>query len=252
MLLTFSRLPGADFVINPYIGCGFGCKYCYAKFMAKFVAGKHGLSEDKKALQQQWGKWVVPKIKEVKNFENELLKMANKLAGRTILLSSVTDPYQPVEAKYKLTRKILRIWAKVAPKNANLEILTRSALILRDIDLFAKIKNLTIGMSISILPKNKFRKIEPYSPLIDVRIKTLHELKQAGLNVYAFVAPVWPSEVDKLIETLERLRKLGIPVQYIELLNKISRRQFNVDFSEEELETLQKIAGSVEAFLIQH
>jgi len=220
--------------------------------MAKFVAGKHGLSKDYMSLQKDWGKWVVPKIEAVEAFENELSKMSARLAGKTTLLSSVTDPYQPAEAKYKLTQQILKTWAKVNPQCAKLEILTRSALVLRDIDLLAKINNLTIGMSISVLPKQNFREIEPYSPDIKVRINTLHKLKQVGINVYAFVAPVWPGEVKNLLQVVENLQKFKIPVKYIELLNKISCRQFKVDFSQEELEGLHKIAKGVGALLIHH
>ena len=255
MLLTPSRLPGADFVINPYIGCGFGCKYCYAKFMAKYVAGRSGrcgLSADKKELQQQWGKWVVPKIKDVDNFESEIKRMSAKLTGKTTLLSSVTDPYQPAEVKYKLTRKVLEIWANYAPTDAKLEILTRSALILRDIDILRQIPNLLIGMSLSILPQDKFRQIEPYSPVLTARINTLIKLKQARLKVYAFVAPVWPGQVAQLQQVVQELKKHKIPVRFIELLNKIARRQFGGEFEQEEILKLRAISKAARALLIEH
>ena len=252
MLLTPSRLPGADFVINPYIGCGLGCKYCYAKFMAKYVAGKRGLSADKKKLQQQWGKWVVPKIKDVDNFESEIKRMSAKLAGKTTLLSSVTDPYQPAEARYKLTQKVLRIWTQYAPPNARLEILTRAVLVLRDINLLQQIQNLTIGMSISILPKERFRQIEPYSPVLTARINTLIKLKQAGLKVYAFVAPVWPGQVAQLRQVVQELKEHKIPVRFIELLNKVARRQFGVEFEQEEILKLRAISRDAKALLIEH
>src|SRR3989344_9317653 len=91
-ILVPSKLPGCDYVINCYTGCRFGCSYCYASFMGRFV--------DKKV--SDWGEYVFAKINVPQLLEKELLKLKNKGKGKTILLSSVTDPFQGVEAKYKL------------------------------------------------------------------------------------------------------------------------------------------------------
>ena len=245
MLITPSRLPGADFVINPYIGCGFGCKYCYAKFMAKFVAGKYGLTNDAKKLRQNWGNWVIPKTHDVKLFAKELKQKYKKLTGKTVLMASVTDPYQPLEAKLKLTRQILEAWLNVSPKTT-LEILTRSSLILRDIDILLKIfrnQKLNIGISISVLPRAIFRDIEPKAPLPKVRLKILEKLQKAGLKPYAFIAPVWPGELKQLKTIVSALRKHDLPIRYIELLNQNARRNFNVEFSNQEVAEIRKLEG---------
>ncbi len=243
MLITPSRLPGADFVINPYIGCGFGCKYCYAKFMAKFAAGKYGLTNNAQKLRQSWGNWVIPKINDVKLFAKELNQKYKKLTGKTVLMASVTDPYQPLEAKLKLTRRILEAWHKINPK-ATLEILTRSSLILRDINILLKIfgnQKLNIGISISVLPQDIFRKIEPKAPLPKVRLKILEKLQEAGLKPYAFIAPVWPGQLKQLKTIIATLQASNIPIRYIELLNKPARRNFNVEFSNQEIVEIRKL-----------
>ncbi len=251
MLIIPSALPGVDYVINPYFGCGFGCKYCYARFMARFVAGKHGLSDNVNDLQRSWGNWVIPKVDDVNNFGEELKKKLVKLQGKKVLLSSVTDPYQPKEAQFKLTRKILKTWLNIQP-NAQLEILTRSALILRDLDLLKEfvlrtqdmeVASLTVGVSISVIPEDRFRELEPYAPLPRVRVDVLKTLKSTGINVYAFIAPVWPGEVKQLKTITSMLQALNIPIYYVELLNKIARRSLDVKFGKREIAEIRKLKG---------
>ena len=93
-VLTKSGLPGVDYVINPYVGCLHGCQYCYADFMRKYT--KH---------TEPWGKFSDIKI----NAPQALAKELHKIKGGTVMLSSVTDPYNPLERKYTLTRKILKV-----------------------------------------------------------------------------------------------------------------------------------------------
>lgn len=136
-----SKLPDADFVINPYIGCEFGCKYCYATFMSRFV--------DKQS--SEWGNFVYPKNEFLTILKKQLQK-PQKYMNKKILIGSVTDAYQPIEAKEKLTLKTLQTFIDMAP-DLRLEILTKSALILRDIRLLQQL-NITAGISISILPRD--------------------------------------------------------------------------------------------------
>ncbi len=226
--------------------------------MAKFVAGKYGLSDNVNNLQRSWGNWVIPKVDDVNNFGQELKKKQKKLQGKKVLLSSVTDPYQPKEAQFKLTRKMLETWLNTQA-NVQLEILTRSALILRDLDLLKKLAlqtqnietaGLTVGVSISVIPKNRFREIEPYAPLPNVRINVLKTLKAAGINVYAFIAPVWPGEIEQLKELVSTLRAYSVPIYYIELLNKTARRYFKVEFSKREVVEIRRLEGVIR--VIEH
>ncbi len=116
-IITKSNLPEADFVINPYTGCSHACNYCYAEFMKKW--SNHF---------EPWGEFV-----DVKSNALDLIDSPEKYSDKTILLSSVTDPYQPLEAKYQLTRRILEALIPVQPK---IGILTKSRLVSRDIDVF--------------------------------------------------------------------------------------------------------------------
>ncbi len=110
-IITKSNLPGVDFVINPYIGCQHSCIYCYADFMKRFTGH----------INENWGDFVDVKVNAVETIKKP------KLENKNILMSSVTDPYQPVEVKYKITQQILE---KLLPFQPNLEILTKSSLVL--------------------------------------------------------------------------------------------------------------------------
>ena len=122
-IIVKSNLPEGDFVINPYIGCQHGCKYCYARFMKRFTGHT-----------EPWGSFVDVKI----NAPDLIPKDTNKYKNKSIVISSVTDPYQPIERKYKLTRKILE---KLVPFQPHLNLITKSDLVIRDIDLFKQFKN---------------------------------------------------------------------------------------------------------------
>lgn len=170
-IITKSNLPDADYVANPYIGCGHGCIYCYADFMKRFTNHK-----------EDWGKFI-----DVKVNAPDLVKKNYS----HIFFSSVTDPYQPIESKYKLTRKLLE---KLI--DSKVEILTKSALVTRDIDVFKKFKDITIGVSISTLDDSLSRQLEPFASLPRLRLKALKKIKDAGLKTYVFVSPIIPYVTD--------------------------------------------------------
>ena len=140
-IITKSNIPSIDYVINPYTGCQHGCVYCYAEFMIRFTGHKG----------EKWGDFL-----DIKTFNLNQLK-PNKYDGKTILLSSVTDPYLPLEKKYQNTRKILE---KLVGTKAEISVLTKSKLVVRDIDLFKKFENIKIGVSISTLNEEFSRIIE--------------------------------------------------------------------------------------------
>ncbi len=170
--MTKSKI--SDYVINPYSGCEHNCIYCYATFMLKYLGEK------------KWGDFVHVKVNCPELLEKELEK--NKPGH--IWLSSVTDCYQPLEEKYKLTRRILETISKSQYKDKfKIEILTKSALVKRDFDLLKKL-NAKLGMSISLLDKNISQVLEPYASLPEERIKALREAKEKGIEVYAFISPV--------------------------------------------------------------
>lgn len=177
-VITKSNLPDADFVLNPYVGCQHACIYCYADFMKRFTGHKG----------EKWGSFVDVKINAPETITSKSVK-----GDSVILMGSVTDPYQPLEAKYKITRGCLERLLELQPK---LEILTKSSLVLRDLDLLKQFKDLRVGVSIGILDENLSKKLEPYSSLPRHRLETLKKLHEEGIRTYLFISPIFPEITD--------------------------------------------------------
>ncbi len=122
-----------------------------------------------------------------------------KAARGHVLISSVTDPYQPVEEKYKLTRGCLEV---LLPHQFSVNILTKSPLVLRDLDLLKQFKDLEVGITITT-DDDEIRKIfEPHAPPIEARIQALKTLAKAGLKTYAFIGPLLPMNPEGLAEKI--------------------------------------------------
>ena len=168
--LTKSNLPSSDYVINPYVGCPHGCKYCYASFMKRFTGHK-----------EEWGTFI-----DVKRCDKKI--NTKKLENKTIFLSSVTDCYNQFEEKYKITRGILKELINV---NCYLNISTKSELILRDIDLLKQMKNLTVSMSINTLDES-FKNDMDNASSIKERLDTLKTLNKNGIYTVLFMSPMFP------------------------------------------------------------
>ena len=154
-----------DFTLNPYRGCQYGCSYCYAA----------AFSPDK-SRRQNWGDWVIVKENAVEILNKELARWQKKYPHipPKIYLSSVTDPYQPIEAKQKLTRSLLEVMLAYQP---TLVIQTRSPTISRDIDLLSQFKRLRINLSIPTGSERVRKDFEPRSPSIKARLQTISKLK---------------------------------------------------------------------------
>lgn len=179
-ILSKSKLPGCDYTLNPFVGCTHGCVWCYAKFMRRYT-GHDG---------EVWGFFVDVKI----NAPEVLIKDIRRLKGRpTIFLSSVCDPYQPAEAKYKITRRCLEI---LAPLGLPTSILTQSALVTRDIDLFKKFKDLDVGLSFITMDPRATRLFQPLAASPRQRVAALKKLHDAGIKTYIHVGPILPYFTD--------------------------------------------------------
>ena len=172
--VTKSNLPNSDYVINPYIGCPHGCKYCYASFMKRFT----GHTED-------WGTFI-----DIKNCNKSI--NLKKISKKNVFLSSVTDCYNPFEEKYKITRKIL---VQLVNSDCNLFISTKSKLILRDIDLLKHMKHLTVSMSINTINEDFKNDMDNASSIHD-RLNTLKELHKNGIKTVLFMSPIFPYITD--------------------------------------------------------
>ena len=168
--LTKSNLPDSDYVINPYVGCTHGCKYCYASFMKRFTGHK-----------ENWGDFIDAKRC------NKPIDL-KKVSGKNVFLSSVTDCYNQYEKDYCITRNILE---QLVDSDCNLSISTKSKLILRDIDLLKQMKNLIVCMSINTL-NEKFRSDMDNASTIKERMDTLKELHNNGIYTVLFMSPIFP------------------------------------------------------------
>ena len=172
-IITKSNIPEIDFVINPYVGCQHGCVYCYAEFMIRFTGHKG----------DKWGEFL-----DIKTFDFDKIK-PQRYDGKRILLSSVTDPYIPLELKYKNTRRILE---KLVGTRAEISILTKSKFVTRDIDLFKKFDDLEVGISISTLDNEFAQLIERGASRPKERLEALKEIHENGIKTYVFISPFFP------------------------------------------------------------
>lgn len=169
-LITKSNLPASDYVINPYVGCPHGCRYCYACFMKRFT--KHN---------EKWGSFI-----DIKRCDKAISR--KKLQGKSVFLSSVTDCYNPYEEKYGSTRRILDQLVSI---DCELNISTKSNLILRDIDLLKQCKNLKVSVSINTIDE-QFKKDMDNASSISERLNTLKVLHESGIYSVLFMSPIFP------------------------------------------------------------
>lgn len=201
-ILSRSGIYGVNYSVNPYVGCQHACVYCYARFMAR-----------KAHRGEEWGSFVDVKINALKLLSSELRRKPKGL----VLLSSVTDPYQPLEKKYELTRGILQL---LAEHQFPTTVLTKSNLAIRDIDIMKKLQNCEVGFTITTLDENVKGIFEPWSTSIEGRLDALRRLHEAGIETYAFLGPMLPylSE-ERLSELLGKLCEVGVNRILVDRLN---------------------------------
>ncbi|MCL5430457.1 MAG: radical SAM protein [Candidatus Marsarchaeota archaeon] len=210
-VLSESKLPDADYVVNPYTGCEFGCAYCYASFMGRFV---------NEAIDD-WGNYVYVKKNAVSVFEKDLARMGPRERTKSIFFSSVTDPYQGVEAKYKLTRGILEVLAR-NNYPGEVGILTKSSMITRDIDVLHKIAKPDLGMTVTTTDDNLSRFLEVRASATSARLQTLKKLTDEGFRTFAFVGPLLPHfryEPELLDGLFGSIVGSGVKEVYVEHMN---------------------------------
>lgn len=181
--LSESKLPASDFEINPFVGCLHGCKYCYACFMKKFT--NH---------DEDWGTFI-----DVKQCDKPI--DIEKIKGKTVFIASVTDCYNPIEKEYKITRRILE---QIKDADANIDITTKSSLVLRDLDIIKQMKNVEVAISINTI-NEKFKEDMDNAPSIKERIDTLRILHENGIKTVLFMSPIFP-EITEWIQIIERTK----------------------------------------------
>lgn len=181
-IITRTKIPVAKYVINPYIGCSFGCLYCFAQFIGPF-----------KYTSSKWGRDLWVKVNAADLIEKELPK-----ASGDFFLSSVCDPYQHVEKKYQLTRRILQL---LRSHFREAHIMTKSTLVSRDVDL---LRGLSVTLTITTDREDVRKILEPGAPAVEERLNTLKKLKEDGIKVSVFVGPVLPMNPENLAKQLSK------------------------------------------------
>lgn len=170
--LTHCTLPEILWSLNPYTGCAHDCVYCYVPTVAHLE-------------RWRYGSYVVVK----RNLPTLLAKELKRREERPVFLSSATDPYQPVEGTYQVTRRCLEVLVR---HGGAVRVLTRSPLVLRDLDLLGRIDELAIGMTIPTLDDDMRRVIEPTAPPIKGRLDAIRTLAEAGFEPFVNVMPAYP------------------------------------------------------------
>ncbi len=201
--LTRSGLPDLDYALNPYIGCTHGCIYCYAR-----------LYTDRDDVREKWGEVVLVKA----NLIELLRREASSIRG-VVGVGTVTDPYQPVEKEYGLTRKSLKV---LLVRGLRVSIQTKSGLVTRDKDILVAHRGLVnVGFTITTLDEGAARWLEPGAPSPAERVKALEELSSAGIKTWIFYGPVIPgiNDSDDVVEELLRLAASTNSILYYDSLH---------------------------------
>jgi DNA repair photolyase len=173
-----------DYALNAYVGCQHSCVYCYAKFMKRFTGHR-----------EPWGAFVDVKINAAELLAREVKK---KKKGR-VWISAVCDAYQPLEKKYKLTRRCLEI---LVEDGWPITIQTKSALVLRDIEILKRSADLEVGFTITTADEKVRRIFEPGAPPIAKRVEALGILHKEGIQTFAMIAPLLP-HAEGLVDMLK-------------------------------------------------
>jgi DNA repair photolyase len=180
------------YYLNPYVGCMLACPFCYASHRAHFSRSLEG------AATPPWGKWVDVKV----NLPSVVAREVRTLDPGTVRISPiVTDPYQPLERRYRVTRRCLE--AMVDTSFVPI-VLTRASLVLEDVELLLRCRSL-VGISVPTDDDDVRAAFEPSTESIQSRLDTLRALKDAGLRTFAIVQPMLPLEPDFLVDRLAGL-----------------------------------------------
>jgi len=188
------RMPFA-WMINPYRGCEFACKYCYARYTHEFMELRDSLDFERKIYVKQNTAWVL---------RQELKKVR---AGEDIAIGTATDPYQPAERRFGITRAILDEFAR--HKGFDIGLVTKSNLILRDIEVLKRIEennSLSIHITVTTTNTDLARILEPRAPRPDLRLLAVEKLTEAGIRTGVNICPVLPGITDQPLELEKTIR----------------------------------------------
>ncbi len=195
-ILNSPEATGMPFwTINPYVGCEFGCCYCYARATHEWTAERHGRAHAERPAREQFEREIY-----VKRNAGHVLKQTlepARVGNRKILIGSATDPYQPAERRFGVTRSILE--GLLEFRGLSLGIITKSPLVARDAELLKALGDrhrLTVQISLISLDPTLIRRLEPKTPLPHARLRAVTTLAKAGVNVGLIIAPIVPGLTD--------------------------------------------------------
>lgn len=184
--LSKSELPGLNYSLNPYRGCEHSCLYCYVPNVLSIP-------------REEWGRFVDVRV----NIPNVLLKELRRKKKGVVGISTVTDPYQPLEERYKLTRYCLE---QLSRFDFPVDVQTKSDLVLRDIDWIKRIREIEVGITIPTLRDDERRILEPKTKSIEKRIEAIRRISREGIRTYVFIGPLYPTtekeDVKNMVEIL--------------------------------------------------
>ena len=181
---TSKRVP-FTWMINPYRGCEFGCKYCYARYTHEFMELRDSADFERRIFVKQYAASLL---------RQELKKLRH---GESIAIGTATDPYQPAERKFGITRSILEELAR--HEGLEIGLVTKGTLILRDLDLLKVVSQhneLSICVSVTTTDFDLARLMEPRAPRPDLRMKVVRQLNAAGVRAGVNCAPILPGITD--------------------------------------------------------
>ena len=196
-----------DYSLNCYRGCIHGCTYCFSRPTHEYLGYGAGTDFDRK---------IVVKVNAPELLRKELLKPSWK--GDEIVFSFTSDPYIPLEAHYRLTRRCLEVCAEF--RNP-VGVITKSALIRRDIDVLQQLScdaRLGVFFTIPFTDREAARAVEPYAPLPEARFHAMRDLAAAGIKVGIGIAPVIPGLTTDIPELLKRAKDAGATHAFINML----------------------------------
>ena len=197
----------SDYSLNCYTGCAHGCVYCYARFMQRF----HPHAEE-------WGRFVDVKV----NAVDVLKRQLRRAAPGTVFVSSACDGWQPIESDLRLTRRCCEL---LLERGFNLHVLTKSALVLRDLDLLRN-RAVTLGGTLTTLDEEIRKEWEPNAASVAERLKVLAEARAAGIETTVMFGPLLPSFSDTeqaIADLLQCAADLKVGAIYVDALNKRPR-----------------------------
>ena len=203
-VLNSPQQTGVDFwSLNPFVGCEFGCTYCYARYAHRYVVERaHDAGRLSGAEFRDFERHIFVKQGLLGALERDLQRYFRSAAPSgaataPIVIGTATDPYQPGERRFRVTRRVLERLARC--EGLNIGIITKSPLVTRDIDVLRRIaerSDLQVHVSLTTVDVGIIRRLEARSPMPAARLRALHKLTSAGVNAGLIVAPVLPGITD--------------------------------------------------------